>query len=111
MRKIEENKTPRARWPRIDVYVSDPQIRQKIKLAAVRQDKRMSRWCLEAILGRLDQEENAHQRASRELDVVSELRMLQEKIKRHRRGKIFADLEDHLQQDRLERIHDLSDLR
>lgn len=111
MRKTEENKTLRARWPRIDVYVSDPQIRQKIKLAAVREDKRMSQWCLEAILGRLAQEENVHPGGSREPDVVSELRMLQEKIKKHRRGKMLADLGDHLEQDRLERIHDLCGLR
>jgi len=46
-----------AKQSRIDVYVPDPELRRRIKIAAARQDMPVSRWCLEAIRQQLAKEE------------------------------------------------------
>lgn len=107
--------TARSRWPRIDVYVPNPRIRSRIRVAAARQEMRISQWCLQAILERLGQEERGQVDSSVSAlfgqDLLPELITLQKKIKAHRRGKIITSLDDHLETARLERNHELFGLR
>jgi hypothetical protein len=104
-----------AKWPRIDIYVPDPEVRRRIKVAAARQDIRVSQWCLEAILERLAQEEVFEEQTypieEPQVDLIFQLHSIQERIKAHRGGKILMTLDEHLERDRLERNHELFGLR
>jgi hypothetical protein len=43
-------------YPRLNIYLDDPNLREQIKMAAVRQGTTLSAYCLEAIRQRLTAE-------------------------------------------------------
>jgi predicted DNA-binding protein len=50
-----------ASYPRINIYLDDPELRVKVKIAAARKGMTVSAYCLEVIRHRLNEEEEISQ--------------------------------------------------
>ncbi len=93
--------------PRIDVYIADPEIHRSIEIAAARNDMRISQWCLKVIIERLAEEELLLKESSETRDVPAMLQALQDQIKARRGGAGVINLDEQLEEARLEREDEL----
>ncbi len=95
---------PRVRehgeWPRLEVYLPDDEIRRRVKLAAAASRMKVSEYCLEAILERLEQDEEQSWSGT---EVVEELRVWQEKVLTELGGQPIPDTAEVIRQLREER--------
>lgn len=111
---MEEKRLPK--WPRVDVYVPDQQVRRRIKLAATKRDMRVSQYCLEAILERLEEDEILEKETpevaqeGEEETTVEELRNWQEMVKTKLGGRPLPDSADLLSRLREERTREIAGL-
>lgn len=110
---MEEKRLPK--WPRLDVYVPDQQVRRRIKLAATKRDMRVSQYCLEAILERLEEDEILDKEIpevaqEKEETTVEELRNWQETVKTKLGGRPLPDSADLLRRLREERTREIAGL-
>ena len=96
-------------WPRLEVYVPDKEIHRRVKLAATASSMKLSEYCLEAILERLEQDEM--QSWDGLGDVAEELRNWQEKVRTQTGRKTIPDTAEVIQCLREERIHATTGLR
>ncbi len=91
----------RSGWPRLEIYLPDEEIRRRVKLAAAAHDVKLSEYCVEAILERLEQEEaQSWTNWQRE---VEELRAWQSQVRARLKGKRIPDSAKILRQLRKER--------
>lgn len=100
-----------SKRPVIDVYVHEPDIRRRVKLAAAQHHMRIQEWCLQVIVERLAEEELLAPESTATGDVPAMLRALQDRIKARRGGVDLPDLDEQLDETRLEREHELLGLR
>jgi hypothetical protein len=76
-------------WPRLEVYLPDEQVRRRVKLVAAAQDKKLSDYCLEAILERLEHDET--QTRTGPLSIAAELRSWQQTVRKRLGAKRIPD--------------------
>jgi len=96
-------------WPRLEVYVPNEETRRRVKLAATASSMKLSEYCLEAILERLEQDEE--QAWSNLGDVVENLKAWQERVRTQLGGKIIPDTAEVIRYLREERLHATTGLR
>lgn len=67
---------------RINIYVHDSEIRRRVKAAAARAGKSMSEYCLEAIVFRLDRDDQESREPRGEIpeDFVDRVRRFQDEV-------------------------------
>ncbi len=105
MPKIKEQ----ARWSRLEIYLPDEETRRRVKLAAASRDQKISAYCTEAILERLEQDEE--QSASNSQKQVEELRAWQQQVRAKLKGKTIPDTAEIIRQLREERARGIPGLR
>ncbi len=111
---MEEKRLPK--WPRLDVYVPNQQVRRRIKLAATKRDMRVSQYCLEAILERVEEDEVLEKEATKaargeeEETTVEELRNWQETVRTKLGGRPLPDSADLLRRLREKRTREIAGL-
>lgn len=85
MSKVKE----RARWTRLEIYFPDEEIRRRVKFAAAARELKLSEYCAEAILERLEQDEaQSWDNWQRE---VEELRAWQSSVRKRFKGNKIPD--------------------
>ncbi len=72
---------------RINIYLEDPEIRRQVKTAAAKKDMSVSRYCMQAIMERIDGEESGPGKQRALTKVVQNARRFQS---RHFGSKIFS---------------------
>ena len=105
MPKVKEG----ASWPRLEIYLPDEQVRRRVKLAAAAHDLKLSEYCYEAILERLEQDEE--QSWGNWQNQVEELRAWQLQVRAKLKGRTIPDSAEIIRQLRAERTRDLAGLR
>jgi hypothetical protein len=96
-------------WPRLEVYLPSEQARRRVKLVAAAQDKKLSDYCLEAILERLGHDEVQTRTGS--ISIAAELRSWQQTVRTKTGAKRIPDTAVIIQRLRRERIRAGAGLR
>ena len=95
-------------WPRLEVYVPSDTVRRRVKAAAAAQDVKVSAYCLDAILERLERDEQ--QSRSQSADIVSDLHAWHAKALAQMGGKRLSRTSDTIRKIRKERTNGLAGL-
>ncbi len=101
--------TEQVNWPRLEVYVPSDSVRRRVKAAAAAQDLKVSAYCLDAILERLEQDEQ--QARSQTHGIGSDLRTWQAKVLTQLGGKRLSNTSDTIRRLRRERTRGIASLR
>ncbi len=96
-------------WPRLVIYLHSEEIRGRVRLAAAAHDVKLSEYCDEAILERLEQDEA--QSSNNWQKEVEELWVWQRQVRAKLKVKKIPDSADTLRQLRKERTRAIAGLR
>jgi hypothetical protein len=89
-------------WPRLEVYLPNEQVRRRVKVVAAAQDKKLSDYCLEAILERLEHDEV--QTRTGPISIATELRSWQQTVRTKLGAERIPDTAAIIRRLRKERI-------
>lgn len=96
-------------WPRLEIYLPDEEVRRRVKLAAAAHDVKLSEYCYQAILERLEQDEE--QSWGNWQKEVEELRAWQQQVRVKLKGRRIPDSAGIIRNLRKERTRAIAGLR
>ena len=96
-------------WPRLEVYLPNEQVRRRVKMVAASQDKKVSDYCLDAILERLEHDEG--HAAAGPVTLAAELRAWQQQLRTRLGAKRIPESSGVIRRLRKDRVGGLTGLR